>query len=79
MRDCSTRYPVRWGAAGHTLSHSAALGATEGQVFIVDCGLPIVEAENRNSKIETPLHWVAAASLASFEFLVSSFEYRQSS
>jgi len=45
---------------------------------IADFRLPIVEAENRNSKIETRLHWIAAASPASFEFLVSSFEDQQS-
>jgi len=48
-------------------------------LLIGDCRLLIVGAENRNSKIETRLHWVAAVFFPSFEFLVSSFEYRQSS
>jgi hypothetical protein len=36
-------------------------------------------ADIRNSKIETQLHWAAAAAaFASFEFRFSSFEYPQS-
>jgi hypothetical protein len=46
---------------------------------IADCRLTIVGAENRSSKMETRLQWVAEASSPSFEFPVSSFEYRQSS
>jgi hypothetical protein len=34
MRDCSTRYPVCWGAAGHTLSHRATVRATDDKVFM---------------------------------------------
>jgi hypothetical protein len=45
---------------------------------IADFRFPIVGAENRNSKIETRPHWVAAVCFPSFEFPVSSFEYRQS-
>jgi tetratricopeptide (TPR) repeat protein len=48
------------------------------RLSIADCRLSIVGAENRNSKIETRLHWGAAVSFPSFEFLVSSFEYQQS-